>query len=598
MASVPPTSAAAEAPPSYEEVVKKFNGLIGSNPNPRGVLDAADGLSQTDLDVLVANHDQNFPIKTEQQKVSFATGVAKTSCSAELQDFVNVSASAAATTAVEITRTFHRVQSQLAKVDQRSGTSFQSQFLPMKAKFQSALDDSREVASRIAGSITVFDGTEIAYAHDDRASIEGRVKKIEKYITSAAGLQTESSRVQSEIAQVKTSLSDFIVVFTAWAKDKEGELSEAIRRIKADLLQLENRLADRETKLQAVTHFTQGLAPITSALALAFPPYSSAIAIGGLIFGGMSLATTTALVREIGMLKHAIAQKTKEKEDLGAELEAIRQAREELEETGTASLSLFGDCIKTMPGVSTAAVGDASKILEWLKAGAPAQSRTLYAQLNRDDEVRSSETTSSKHKLPFPAHCKPVRNSTIDRFRMPLYEVRHSYALTDVQREELAGAITQLHATKFATPSVFVHVRFILEDLSGGHYFMAGKRRYNNSNGITAYVRTSPARTKADFDQLAQHIEEAWYRVIGARPAEDGKLFPPDTEESRLTAVAFFPILAARELGLTIPEAGKETEWFKEQLPIIVKTAESDGGDLADMLNEFKEREDLRKLLT
>ncbi|OAA39759.1 hypothetical protein NOR_06179 [Metarhizium rileyi] len=537
MASVPPTSAAAEAPPSYEEVVKKFNGLIGSNPNPRGVLDAADGLSQTDLDVLVANHDQNFPIKTEQQKVSFATGVAKTSCSAELQDFVNVSASAAATTAVEITRTFHRVQSQLAKVDQRSGTSFQSQFLPMKAKFQSALDDSREVASRIAGSITVFDGTEIAYAHDDRASIEGRVKKIEKYITSAAGLQTESSRVQSEIAQVKTSLSEFIVVFTAWAKDKEGELSEAIRRIKADLLQLENRLADRETKLQAVTHFTQGLAPITSALALAFPPYSSAIAIGGLIFGGMSLATTTALVREIGMLKHAIAQKTKEKEDLGAELEAIRQAREELEETGTASLSLFGDCIKTMPGVSTAAVGDASKILEWLKAGAPAQ------------------------------------------------------------REELAGAITQLHATKFATPSVFVHVRFILEDLSGGHYFMAGKRRYNNSNGITAYVRTSPARTKADFDQLAQHIEEAWYRVIGARPAEDGKLFPPDTEESRLTAVAFFPILAARELGLTIPEAGKETEWFKEQLPIIVKTAESDGGDLADMLNEFKEREDLRKLL-
>ncbi|EFY88828.1 hypothetical protein MAC_05093 [Metarhizium acridum CQMa 102] len=81
---------------------------------------------------------------------------------------------------------------------------------------------------------------------------------------------------------------------------------------------------------------------------------------------------------------------------------------------------------------------------------------------------------------------------------MSLYEVHHSHALTESQREELAGAITRLHATTFATPSIFVHVRFIHEDPSDGSYFIAGTRRYTNSNSIIAHVRSSPARTEAD----------------------------------------------------------------------------------------------------
>ncbi|KID94667.1 Tautomerase, partial [Metarhizium majus ARSEF 297] len=180
---------------------------------------------------------------------------------------------------------------------------------------------------------------------------------------------------------------------------------------------------------------------------------------------------------------------------------------------------------------------------------------------------------------------------------MPLYEIHHSHALTESQRAELAGAITRLHATTFATPSIFVHVRFIHEDPSDGNYFIAGTPRHTSLNSIIAHVRTSPARTKADFDQLAQRIEDAWYHALGVAPASSDELVPSGAGEKKLIAVAFFPLLTARELGLTIPEAGKEVEWFKEQLPLIKNTAHSQGGDFAHMLNEFKEREDLRKLL-
>ncbi|KHN96030.1 uncharacterized protein MAM_06135 [Metarhizium album ARSEF 1941] len=121
-----------EAPPSYEEVVGKFNGLIGGNPNATRVLEAADGLSRTDLDVLIANHDQHFPIKTDEDKVKFATGAAEGSCSVELQSAIGLSATAAATTAVQISRTFNRVQTHLATVDRMARTSFESTFIPIK----------------------------------------------------------------------------------------------------------------------------------------------------------------------------------------------------------------------------------------------------------------------------------------------------------------------------------------------------------------------------------------------------------------------------------------------------------------------------------
>jgi hypothetical protein len=63
--------------------------------------------------------------------------------------------------------------------------------------------------------------------------------------------------------------------------------------------------------------------------------------------------------------------------------------------------------------------------------------------------------------------------------------------------------------------------------------------------------------------------------------------------------IAFYPMLAAREAGMTIPEAGQEGSWFKEQMPYMKKMSEEKGlQDFTDMLRELESREDLKKLVS
>ncbi|KAL6901059.1 hypothetical protein GGI43DRAFT_403946 [Trichoderma evansii] len=157
---------------------------------------------------------------------------------------------------------------------------------------------------------------------------------------------------------------------------------------------------------------------------------------------------------------------------------------------------------------------------------------------------------------------------------MPYYEVYHSYPLTNEQQQEIASAITKLHATTFTTPSLFVHVQFNKSDESGNTVsFMAGTRRSAQTNRIVGTVRTSEKRTKADFDRLAQRIENAWYSALGVSLDESTHQLPPSEEGKKLALVAFTPLLHAREWGLGAPEPGKEGEWVKELLPYMQKIA-------------------------
>jgi phenylpyruvate tautomerase PptA (4-oxalocrotonate tautomerase family) len=181
---------------------------------------------------------------------------------------------------------------------------------------------------------------------------------------------------------------------------------------------------------------------------------------------------------------------------------------------------------------------------------------------------------------------------------MPFYEVHHSHPLTNEQQQEIASAITNLHATTFTTPSLFVHVHFTKSDESGGAvHFMAGTRRSAQTNRIIGTVRTSAKRTKADFDRLAQRIESAWYSALSVNFDETTQQLSPSDEGKRLALVAFTPLLHVREWGLGAPDVGKEGEWMKELLPYMQRIAETGNKDIADMIKEFEEREDLKKLL-
>jgi phenylpyruvate tautomerase PptA (4-oxalocrotonate tautomerase family) len=180
---------------------------------------------------------------------------------------------------------------------------------------------------------------------------------------------------------------------------------------------------------------------------------------------------------------------------------------------------------------------------------------------------------------------------------MPLYEVYHSYSITDEQRQSLATAITQLHCDTFATPSFFVHVRFVKHDATDCTYFMAGKPRTTNSNRIIGIVRTSHARSRADFDLLGEKIEEAWYQCLNTPSPKDANYQSKDGEAKRLLMVTFTPMITIREGGIPIPEAGQEGVWLKEQLPYFKKMGDKGIEDFTMLVRELQERKDLQLLM-
>ena len=97
---------------------------------------------------------------------------------------------------------------------------------------------------------------------------------------------------------------------------------------------------------------------------------------------------------------------------------------------------------------------------------------------------------------------------------MPFYQVFHSYPLDKIQKTRFAAAITKLHSHTFKTPSLFVNVLYTSEDASDENYYMAGTVRTNATNRILAMVRTGDKRTKADFDALAEKLENEWWNLL------------------------------------------------------------------------------------
>ncbi|KAH8159263.1 hypothetical protein CIB48_g8981 [Xylaria polymorpha] len=155
---------------------------------------------------------------------------------------------------------------------------------------------------------------------------------------------------------------------------------------------------------------------------------------------------------------------------------------------------------------------------------------------------------------------------------MPLYEFAHTVPLSPQQQDSLAEAITTLHTTFFTTPSLFVNVRFISADVYRS--YVGGKRR--QSNILTARVRTSPARKREMFEELCLKVAEVWKNIV------------PEDPDLRIFVLG--GITAGLEHGFVIPEAGKDKEWLKDNLPAFKKKADEGVVEFQDLVEEIEAR--------
>lgn len=110
---------------------------------------------------------------------------------------------------------------------------------------------------------------------------------------------------------------------------------------------------------------------------------------------------------------------------------------------------------------------------------------------------------------------------------------------------------------------MFVHVSFKASDASAENYFIAGKARTSSTNHIVGLVRTSPSRTREDWEALGADIEDAWYTAVNGKIIQEGKDqgrredsledSANTTAAKKLRAVAFHGLLGVRENGTNVP---------------------------------------------
>jgi hypothetical protein len=149
---------------------------------------------------------------------------------------------------------------------------------------------------------------------------------------------------------------------------------------------------------------------------------------------------------------------------------------------------------------------------------------------------------------------------------MPFFEIQHHLPLGPQQREELAKAFTNLHATTFNAPSLFVNIRFINLDFNGDEdYFYGGERR-PRTNRIFVHIRSGAGR---NYETYAEEIERLWDEIVGGGYKKMYKLekekegIKDDRKEGErfkeehirlLQGVFIIPGLTAREEGFAIPQ--------------------------------------------
>ncbi|TKA77197.1 hypothetical protein B0A49_01842 [Cryomyces minteri] len=167
---------------------------------------------------------------------------------------------------------------------------------------------------------------------------------------------------------------------------------------------------------------------------------------------------------------------------------------------------------------------------------------------------------------------------------MPLYEVEHICPLTVSQQDELAAAITKIHTEKFTAPALFVNVRFT--NISEQTTYVGGKRR--QTNRILAHVRHGPSRTQDDYADLCSKITKVWDATVPLPRHPFNATGRVDVELRAIFVLG--DIVAGMEAGFVLPEAGKDVQWFKENMVAFKKKAEDGDDEFQDMVAEIERR--------
>ena len=89
-----------------------------------------------------------------------------------------------------------------------------------------------------------------------------------------------------------------------------------------------------------------------------------------------------------------------------------------------------------------------------------------------------------------------------------------------------------------------------------------------------------------DYHALTSSLNQAWSSIVG------------DSGDKELRAVFLLgDLITGSEAGFPIPWAGQDKQWLKKHYTGFERKAREGDDEFVDLLNEIREREDLRDAL-
>ncbi|KAJ8060569.1 hypothetical protein OCU04_010883 [Sclerotinia nivalis] len=403
MNTAPPAYTVKISPSSWEEINQKLEDLIGNNRTLDAVINAAEQLSATEIEILVDGAEDHWPLETEEQIKEYSIGTGKTLSSEEGKARLAEEGNQATQVAREIERAFITLHLRVAEIDNIHRTRFTPDLLRLQQQYHENLRESRNLAvdisilarsklnnlnlKRFIVSLIVcvdFDDMTIKMCGDDTISINTRKTTIGLFISNVSRFEESAHGIRNRYKNLSHDFSSLVTSFSDWAKDKEGRLTEQIEILQQELEALEKQLAMIQEKLEMYwSRLSDGI-QMAANIAMSAPKGALFALIGGLIFATATLSSIAALYVLEMRVELQIHQKTRQKNDLKFQLETIRRARSELKDV---SLVRFGTVIQGLSSSWDDLMKDAKIIQEWLEKGADASKRPEYMQMNLNQRV-------------------------------------------------------------------------------------------------------------------------------------------------------------------------------------------------------------------
>ncbi|KAH8104172.1 hypothetical protein DFH11DRAFT_1651645 [Phellopilus nigrolimitatus] len=375
----------------YESVVARFEKRLGPNPKPQEVLNAADELSEDEIEILVANASKMADL-TPAQEDAFTTGVAKTITSQDAVPHLETAAADAAAACNAIETMFTNLKRTLASIDAKNIPPKEGPFMPrfkvLNQKFRQIMRDSRDLAVRIAAYGRRFDMVIIPFCNDGSLTTAERKAKVVEFVKDADAFKKSSADMGDSFDGLKDDFSEFVDSFGSWAFNKEGADSKELKQARTELEGLKNKLHKLEHYLLAAG----GVVSVSLLVAKMSGSFAQYATIGGLIIAGISVAVAAGLAIARTSQKKRVAVQQARVDSLDQSISDIKATRDKLEQLGGNYFYIFDKNISFLASIWDHARIDAVEIKEWLEKGEKESARPKYMKISVDETVSVYKT--------------------------------------------------------------------------------------------------------------------------------------------------------------------------------------------------------------